>query len=86
MYTYNYTVYYTHAYAHTQKHIPQPNNLDTLVASLGEIASKQPDTRIKDEAHAVAEKFKVIFTLFGNCHRIYNKCTLTEAEIDELSK
>lgn len=51
---------------------------DTLVASLDEIAAKQPDIRIKDEAHAVAEKFKLIFTLFGNCHKLYNKFELTD--------
>ena len=33
----------------------------------------------------MAERFKTALTLFGECHRIYNKCYVTEAELENLS-
>ena len=34
----------------------------------------------------MVEQFREAFTLFGNCHKLYNKCEITEEEINELGR
>ena len=44
------------------------------------------NTAIQGRAEKVSRKFSVAFTLFSKCHNIYDKCQITQNEIDSLGK
>ena len=60
----------------------QPKNLDILFKSLKDIVSKQEDSGVKQQACAVSEKFKRIFTLVWNCHKYWLKLFLLVVAIN----
>ena len=43
-----------------------------------------PDVQLK--AEQIQRKFSVSFTLFSKCHNIYDKCIVTQEDIDGLGK
>ena len=49
-----------------------------------EVASR--DSRMKTPTEGVCDTFKEVFTLFGQCHRVYNSKVVNDTTIDELGK
>ena len=43
-----------------------------------------PEVQLK--AEKIRRTFSVAFTLFSKCHNVYDKCTITQEEIDSLGK
>jgi len=59
--------------------------VEKFCASVTETA-KQSNDEVIAEAALIERKFKKAFSLFGDCHRIYNKCHVDSEDITKLHK
>ena len=63
----------------------QPQNIITMCQSVSLTAASISDTAIQGKAQEIQDKFVDVFTLFSDCHKIYDSSSLlTNAEIDTL--
>lgn len=60
----------------------QPANLDTLCHSVVKVAEDHCPTALK----TIEKKFKNLFTLFSECHNLYDGSSISDPEIDTLGK
>ena len=57
-----------------------------MCSAIVTLAKRQQDQTVIAEAEFVAQKFKKIFYLFGNCHTLYNKSNLNDDDITTLGQ
>ena len=63
----------------------QPANLDCLCHSVVKVAEDHCPTALA-QAKEIEKQFHTVFTLFGECHKLYDGKAITDQEIDTLSK